>query len=76
AAAAADGVRGGSAEADLDLAGRVGRLIADRQARVARAMSQLNKPDTKMALLEVKDLQVRVEEREILHGLTLTVNEG
>src|SRR5437763_10809703 len=28
------------------------------------------------ALLEVKDLQVRVEEREILHGLTLTVNEG
>ncbi|WGD48789.1 Fe-S cluster assembly ATPase SufC [Bradyrhizobium sp. CB1650] len=29
-----------------------------------------------MALLEVKDLKVRVEEREILHGLTLTVNEG
>jgi Fe-S cluster assembly ATP-binding protein len=29
-----------------------------------------------MALLEVKNLQVRVEEREILHGLTLTVNEG
>jgi Fe-S cluster assembly ATP-binding protein len=29
-----------------------------------------------MALLEVKDLQVRVEEREILHGLSLTVNEG
>ena len=28
------------------------------------------------ALLEVKDLKVRVEEREILHGLTLTVNEG
>ena len=28
------------------------------------------------ALLEVKDLQVRVEEREILHGLTLTVNRG
>jgi len=26
------------------------------------------------ALLEVKDLKVRVEEREILHGLTLTVN--
>jgi Fe-S cluster assembly ATP-binding protein len=39
-------------------------------------MHQLNKLDTKMALLEVKDLQVRVEEREILHGLTLTVNEG
>src|SRR6201994_1934062 len=27
-------------------------------------------------LLEVKDLKVRVEDREILHGLTLTVNEG
>jgi len=31
---------------------------------------------SKMALLEVKDLKVRVDEREILHGLTLTVNEG
>src|ERR1700760_4229842 len=29
-----------------------------------------------MPLLEVKNLQVRVDEREILHGLTLTVNEG
>src|ERR1700742_401218 len=29
-----------------------------------------------MSLLEVKDLQVRVEEREILHGLSLTVNQG
>jgi len=29
-----------------------------------------------MPLLEVKDLKVRVEDREILHGLTLTVNEG
>jgi Fe-S cluster assembly ATP-binding protein len=28
------------------------------------------------ALLEVKNLQVRVEDNEILHGLTLTVNEG
>ena len=28
------------------------------------------------ALLEVRNLQVRVEEREILHGLTLTVNKG
>ena len=28
------------------------------------------------ALLEVKNLQVRVEEREILHGLSLTVNAG
>ena len=29
-----------------------------------------------MSLLEVKNLQVRVEEREILHGLSLTVNHG
>ena len=29
-----------------------------------------------MSLLEVKDLKVRVEEREILHGLSLTVNKG
>ena len=29
-----------------------------------------------MSLLEVKNLQVRVEDREILHGLSLTVNEG
>ncbi len=29
-----------------------------------------------MSLLEVRDLQVRVEEREILHGLSLTVNKG
>ena len=29
-----------------------------------------------MPLLQVKNLQVRVEEREILHGLSLTVNQG
>src|SRR5258708_38194263 len=29
-----------------------------------------------MPLLEVKNLQVRVEDREILHGLSLTVNKG
>ncbi|MFL5107540.1 MAG: Fe-S cluster assembly ATPase SufC [Xanthobacteraceae bacterium] len=29
-----------------------------------------------MALLEVKNLQVRVEDREILHSLSLTVNKG
>src|SRR5437763_540400 len=29
-----------------------------------------------MALLEVKNLQVRVDDREILHGLSLTVNPG
>ncbi len=29
-----------------------------------------------MPILEVKNLQVRVEDREILHGLSLTVNKG
>ena len=29
-----------------------------------------------MPLLEVKNLQVRVEDREILHGLSLVVNKG
>ena len=29
-----------------------------------------------MPLLEVKDLKVSVDEREILHGLSLTVNKG
>src|SRR6266436_6341114 len=29
-----------------------------------------------MSLLEVKNLQVRVDDREILHGLSLTVNKG
>src|SRR5437870_11625749 len=29
-----------------------------------------------MALLEVRNLQVRVEDREILNGLSLTVNKG
>src|SRR2546429_9849111 len=29
-----------------------------------------------MPLLEVKDLRVRVDDREILHGLSLTVNKG
>lgn len=39
-------------------------------------MHQSNRLDIKMPLLEVKDLKVRVEEREILHGLDLIVNEG
>ena len=29
-----------------------------------------------MALLEIRNLKVRVEEREILHGLSLTTNKG
>ncbi|MGY4375798.1 FeS assembly protein SufB/FeS assembly ATPase SufC [Bradyrhizobium sp. i1.3.6] len=59
----------------ISLEGSVG-LIADPRGALRRSMHHLNRLDTKMALLEVKDLKVRVEEREILHGLTLTVNEG
>src|ERR1700676_1588040 len=36
-------------------------------------MTELGK---RMPLLEVRDLQVRVDDREILHGLSLTVNKG
>src|ERR1700759_5478179 len=36
----------------------------------------MRKRKNMMSLLEVKNLQVRVEEREILHGLSLTVNPG
>src|SRR6476620_8864090 len=43
--------------------------------RLTALLRTRNKERKKMYLLEVKDLKVRVEEREILHGLTLTVNE-
>ena len=38
--------------------------------------SGLTSQETRLALLEVKNLQVRVEDREILHDLSLTVNKG
>ena len=44
------------------------------RARPPRPGVMLRK--NQMSLLEVKDLKVRVEEREILHGLSLTVNPG
>src|SRR6201995_3997283 len=51
----------------------VGHALRDAPSALLRARIEWEKI---MALLEVKDLKVRVEEREILHGLTLTVNEG
>ncbi len=39
-------------------------------------ISQVNSLEKTMPLLEVKDLQVSVDDREILHGLSLTVNKG
>ncbi|MEH2555393.1 Fe-S cluster assembly ATP-binding protein [Bradyrhizobium algeriense] len=38
--------------------------------------TRVKKWKDKMSLLEVKDLKVRVEDNEILHGLSLTVNPG
>ena len=44
--------------------------------RSFRTRNLTERKETNDYLLEVKDLKVRVEEREILHGLTLTVNPG
>jgi Fe-S cluster assembly ATP-binding protein len=44
--------------------------------RLRRAENGKKKRKNVMALLEVKDLHVEVEDREILHGLSLAVNEG
>jgi Fe-S cluster assembly ATP-binding protein len=52
----------------------VGHVLRD--APVGAAQDEGKKRKNEMSLLEVKDLKVRVEEREILHGLSLTVNPG
>ena len=52
----------------------VGHVLADAPLRIR--WTRKNGRSIMTALLEVKNLQVRVEEREILHGLTLTVNKG
>src|SRR4029079_13323845 len=75
AAATADGIRSGSAEAYLDKPRRFGWLIfIPRDLRPPPLGMTLRK--NAMSLLQVKNLKVRVEEREILHGLSLTVNAG
>src|SRR3954452_17263140 len=58
-----------------------GKFVGLRPSRRAQRRSSgrgasRRKRKSMMALLEVKDLKVRVEDREILHGLTLTVNPG
>ena len=59
------------------LEGREERLSATSfETRLTALLGTRNKERKTMSLLEVKDLKVRVEEREILHGLTLTVNPG
>src|SRR3981189_2505594 len=52
----------------------VGHVLRD--APVGARQDEGKKRKNEMSLLEVKDLKVRVEEREILHGLSLTVNKG
>src|SRR6201989_2392087 len=51
----------------------VGLALRDAPSALLRARIKWKRM---MPLLEVKDLQVRVEDREILHGLSLTVNKG
>src|SRR5436190_20744415 len=46
------------------------------ETRLRRCSGRGKQRKKMMALLEVKNLQVRVEDREILHGLSLTVNKG
>src|SRR5437868_1348398 len=46
------------------------------ETRLRRSSGRGKQRKKMMSLLEVKNLQVRVEDREILHGLSLTVNPG
>jgi Fe-S cluster assembly ATP-binding protein len=52
----------------------VGHVLRD--APIGAPGDEGKKWKDKMSLLEVKDLKVRVEDNEILHGLSLTVNPG
>jgi Fe-S cluster assembly ATP-binding protein len=52
----------------------VGHVLRD--APIGAPQDEGKKWKDKMSLLEVKNLKVRVEDNEILHGLTLTVNLG
>jgi Fe-S cluster assembly ATP-binding protein len=51
----------------------VGHVLRDAPSALLRTRNERKKT---MPLLEVKNLQVRVDDREILHGLSLTVNRG
>jgi Fe-S cluster assembly ATP-binding protein len=51
----------------------VGHVLRDAPSALLRTRKKWKNV---MPLLEVKNLQVRVEEREILHGLSLVVNKG
>src|SRR5947208_14933247 len=51
-------------------------LVTSFETRLRRSSGRGKQRKKMMSLLEVKNLQVRVEDREILHGLSLTVNKG
>src|SRR5689334_19556773 len=51
-------------------------LATPFETRLRRSSGRGKQRKNEMSLLEVKDLKVRVEDREILHGLSLTVNPG
>src|SRR5947208_1177589 len=51
-------------------------LVTSFETRLRRSSGRGKQRKQMTALLEVKDLKVRVEDREILHGLSLTVNKG
>src|SRR6201988_1721711 len=51
-------------------------LATSFETRLRRSSGRGKQRRRAMALLEVKNLQVRVEDREILHGLSLSVNKG
>src|ERR1700752_204285 len=51
-------------------------LATSFETRLRRSSGRGKQRKRMMSLLQVKDLQVRVEDREILHGLSLTVNKG
>jgi len=52
------------------------KIIGPVLRRASGAPQDEEKRKNVMPLLEVKNLQVRVDDREILHGLSLTVNKG
>ena len=90
AAAAADGVRRRGAEADLDLARRLGRVSASRRPACRKRHRNTIDPNDRALdarasrshqtetsdMLEIKNLTVEIEDKRILNGLNLTVNAG
>ena len=71
AAAIADGVRGRSAEADLDQPGRERRIIG-----TSRRLQHSTEESAMTPLLEIENLHAEIGGRKILNGLDLVVEQG